>query len=108
MAYTEYTQLGRFMTAYIDAIEWTGSWTYGEGDSPHEGWEDDHQIYTDCVDFLARANIQDADLTEIAGHDFWLTRQGHGAGFWDRPEVYGKSQAERLTQLAETFGEYDL
>lgn len=21
---------------------------------------------------------------ECAGHDFWLTRNGHGAGFWDR------------------------
>ena len=21
---------------------------------------------------------------ENAGHDFWLTRNGHGAGFWDR------------------------
>ena len=21
---------------------------------------------------------------EIAGHDYWLTRNGHGAGFWDR------------------------
>lgn len=21
---------------------------------------------------------------ERAGHDFWLTRAGHGAGFWDR------------------------
>lgn len=20
----------------------------------------------------------------MAGHDFWLTRNGHGAGFWDR------------------------
>jgi len=21
---------------------------------------------------------------ELAGHDYWLTRNGHGAGFWDR------------------------
>jgi len=21
---------------------------------------------------------------DMAGHDFWLTRNGHGAGFWDR------------------------
>lgn len=21
---------------------------------------------------------------ELAGHDFWLTRNGHGVGFWDR------------------------
>jgi hypothetical protein len=22
---------------------------------------------------------------DYAGHDFWLTRNHHGAGFWDRP-----------------------
>jgi len=30
------------------------------------------------------------------GHDFWLTRNGHGAGFWDR----------FTTGVAETFGHY--
>ena len=24
---------------------------------------------------------------EQAGRDFWFTRQGHGAGFWDREEL---------------------
>jgi hypothetical protein len=32
-----------------------------------------------------------------AGHDFWLTMNGHGAGFWDGDwPVYG----EQLTKLA--------
>lgn len=41
-----------------------------------------------------------------AGHDFWLTRNGHGAGFWDGdwPENVG----ERLTKAAEAFGTFDL
>ena len=36
-----------------------------------------------------------------AGHDFWLTRNGHGAGFWDRElgEV-----GERLTDAAHAMG----
>ena len=40
------------------------------------------------------------------GHDFWLTRNHHGAGFWDRgyPEEMGKS----LTDAAHAFGECDL
>lgn len=41
-----------------------------------------------------------ADLWEQVGIDLYLTRQHHGTGFWDRPELYGKEQAERLTQLA--------
>lgn len=33
---------------------------------------------------------------ERAGHDLWLTRNGHGAGFWDGdwPEPYAKELAE--------------
>lgn len=40
-----------------------------------------------------------------AGHDFWLTRNGHGAGFWDRG--LGK-RGERLTEAAYVYGESDL
>lgn len=37
-----------------------------------------------------------------AGHDFALTRNGHGAGFWDR----GMGElGERLTDAAHAYGE---
>jgi hypothetical protein len=39
---------------------------------------------------------------ESAGHDFWLTRNHHGAGFWDRG--YGKT-GDKLTKSAESFGD---
>lgn len=41
-----------------------------------------------------------------AGHDFWLTRNGHGAGFWDGdlPEELG----DRLTRASENCGEVNL
>ncbi len=32
---------------------------------------------------------------EQIGHDLWLTRQGHGAGFWDR----GLPNGDKLTEL---------
>jgi len=40
---------------------------------------------------------------EMAGQDFWLTRNGHGVGFWDSdwPEDVGK----RLTEASEAYGE---
>lgn len=47
---------------------------------------------------------------EQAGHDFWLTRNGHGAGFWDGDWQDGngdKSRANRLTASAKGFGEVD-
>lgn len=39
-------------------------------------------------------------------HDFWLTRNHHGAGFWDGD--YPKAIGEALTNLAHSFGECDL
>lgn len=40
-----------------------------------------------------------------AGHDFYLTRNYHGAGFWDRG--FGKV-GEKLTAVSHTFREQDL
>ena len=39
-----------------------------------------------------------------AGHDFWLTRNGHGAGFWDR----GLGEiGDKLSTAAEVYGSVD-
>jgi hypothetical protein len=43
---------------------------------------------------------------EQAGHDFWLTRNHHGAGFWDRG--LGRMRGDRLTNLAHAYSETDL
>ena len=43
--------------------------------------------------------------TTQAGHDFWLTQNGHGAGFWDGDwPTYG----EQLTKLAKYYPEINL
>jgi hypothetical protein len=42
------------------------------------------------------------------GHDIYLTRQGHGCGFWDKPETYGsKLITDQLTRIAEHLGSVD-
>jgi hypothetical protein len=48
---------------------------------------------------------------EQIGHDFWLTRNGHGAGFWDR--YYGtdselRACVLRLSDAAKGYGSSDL
>jgi hypothetical protein len=46
----------------------------------------------------------DFDLWGRAGHDFWLTRCGHGAGFWDGDwPVYG----DMFTEVSKSFGNID-
>lgn len=68
-------------------------------------------IRDDCESFLfAGANLlselpfwygfgDDGSFSQ-AGHDFWLTRNGHGAGFWDRDLG---DLGDRLTELSETY-----
>ena len=60
----------------------------------------------DCAKFIRMAAIALAGSDmEQAGHDFWLTRNRHGVGFWDRPRFYGPAFAEQLTMIAKSFGE---
>ena len=50
--------------------------------------------------FLKEASPLLDDWTEEQiGHDLWLTRGGHGAGFWDRSLPNG----DELTKICEKF-----
>ncbi len=42
---------------------------------------------------------------QLLGHDFYLTRNGHGTGFWDRG--YG-DVGDELTKMAKPYGSYSL
>ena len=55
--------------------------------------------------FLSNAQqyLTTAQERDTVAHDFWLTRNGHGAGFWDGNYVYG----DVLTALAKLYGECD-
>lgn len=106
------TQHTLFLDAYITAALWSSTddndtpldETYTTGDISGELMD---QMIEDCGSFLARASLPNDKLAQ-AGHDFWLTRNGHGVGFWDRPEIYGEEKAQELSALAETFGAVDL
>jgi hypothetical protein len=47
------------------------------------------------------------DVAALAGHDLWLTRVGHGAGFWDGDwdSDYNHGDARPLTNAAKALGE---
>jgi hypothetical protein len=71
------------------------------------------QMNRDLSDFMEEAHeiLEDYEDEGIGmsddsiAHDFWLTRNGHGAGFWDR----GLGEAgDRLTQAAKAWGSCDL
>jgi hypothetical protein len=111
-------KLDDFTRAYITAALWAETDDAGEPlDSKYS--PDDlapetlQKIVTDCEKFqkdnaadLAAGpskTLRDCTSIEYAGHNFWLTRQGHGCGFWDGdwPEEAG----ERLTAASKKFGE---
>ena len=87
------------INAYLTAADWA--------DDTNVDYE---RAVTDCLAFLHRVESAGIDTYEMnpeqIGHDFWLTRNGHGSGFWDRPEVYGDDNAEKLSDIARAFGEY--
>lgn len=51
--------------------------------------------------------LQGDDLGSLAGHDLWLTRNHHGAGFWDKDQYdeLAENGGERLTKIAHEMGE---
>ena len=48
----------------------------------------------------------ESDVWELAAHDFILTRNGHGAGFWDGD--WSEPIATKLTDLCKKFGEIEV
>ena len=62
----------------------------------------------DCADFQASNAEHLADYPdENAGHDFWLTRNGHGCGFWEN-DFSTPEHCEALTAAAKARGSCDL
>jgi hypothetical protein len=110
------TSLDIFTAAYIDAALWSS--TDDQGNPLDSG---EHELATatrnamiaDCARFqqkcaLLLQSATDADASygdEYAGHDFWLTRCGHGAGFWGRGLG---SIGDQLTNAAHAYGDVDL
>ncbi len=109
------TELETFTQAFIEALYFADT---GEEGQPDTGAtlsdEARADIEADCRSWWRRlgcyvvsdvcADVGTEGPIVQAGHDFYFTRQGHGAGFWDGdwPEVYG----DKLTEAAKCYGEF--
>ncbi len=99
--------------AYIEALYSTDT---GDNDQPESTAELTPlclaKAFIDCRNFH-RALTRELPIAPPVfdwaqvGHDLWLTRNGHGTGFWDRPEVYGEDLCLWLTAMATAMGEHD-
>ena len=69
-------------------------------------------ILLDVIDFVTVVNREFPDWQEevepeMLGHDFFLTRNGHGSGFWDR-DYETEGLGDKLTALCKPYGEQGL
>jgi hypothetical protein len=123
------TDIDQFILGYKIAAMWSSVHMEDENDNcgtpfdqldPEPEWSEEAltAVKADCEAFclehendlldymLERAcNLVDGAAIEHAGHDFWLTRCGHGVGFWDR----GMGDlGKRLTEACKAYGSLDL
>lgn len=122
-AYVAGYPLAEIVAGYVECALWAGlDWTVT---TDHGGEEDNPRplddVYgPDDIDAESMALIE-ADVLTFArqawhvaetagwsadqfGHDYFLTRNGHGTGFWDR----GRSVGDHLSSMARSMGEMDL
>jgi hypothetical protein len=105
-----YGKLDNFAKGYVEAMFFTDT-GHLEDEDLHEATvaeladETWVEIERDCTAFqgvarelLTTAYTRDYDEMQ-AGRDFWLTRNGHGAGFWDRDQLKQDGLGDRLKKL---------
>lgn len=96
-------KLDTFTKAYIQCAVWSEGEDFTEDDLSPDTL---NEIVEDCRNFQTDYAEDIEGREEQAGHDFYLTRNRHGAGFWDGnwPEDVGK----RLTEAAHVYGTFQL
>lgn len=104
--------MNKLLKGYLDCALWS---TTGDNGDPLdtmysiEDIDEDflEQAELDCDSFYNSVKDilkdESQDLEEV-GHDFWLTRNGHGSGFWDGDYIEG----EKLSNVAKGFGEISI
>ena len=105
----------KFFNAYVEAALWssTDESTEQGGDPLDKNYDASdidrstlNRMMRDSIAFLKKNGDDIGSKYARAGHDFWLTRNGHGAGFWDGD--WPEPEATRLTRSSERYGPFDL
>lgn len=108
------SSLDEIMAGYVECALWSSSHMEDEDSTPVPFDEVDAEISDETMAQMREEVRQFVDANnddlltmdnEQIGHDFWLTRNHHGAGFWDRG--LGE-KGDRLTKSAQTWGACDL
>ena len=115
-----------FFDAYVEAALWSSTdesrpdggdpldQNYVPADIDRETFE---KMRADCAQFQTEnEKLLERYYAELprkawsgeaqAGHDFWLSRNGHGAGFFDREA--SKEVCDQLQEIARRWNSFDL
>ena len=103
--------IGLFIDGYTEAALW--SETGDDGRSLGETYTKANHLHPetvarfaeDCTRFVSANAALISGREEESGVDFWLTRNGHGSGFWDG--AWGEN-GDALTESSHTFGKAEL
>jgi hypothetical protein len=115
------SQIDTFTIHYIEAMLWAET----ANDAPeltddnddrsfHDlGYDADclapealEKVKADCAKFQEQFGHLFEGQEEEAGHDFWMNRNGHGAGFWDGD--WPEPQATTLDEGSKAFGQVNM
>ena len=123
--------LNEFFAAYVEAALWSSTDDDGKPLDKNHGVDDIapetlDKMRADCAAFLNHrlggrlieiAERLEAEgkylcpgrcgVIEYAGHDFFMTRNGAGVGFWEEGD-WPKGMGKALDELAKGFGTFDL
>lgn len=91
--------------AYIEAALWTSEADDYDIDDIDDNIKKEMKESVEYFVHIAGDYFSDLTNNQI-GYDFWLTRNGHGAGFWDRDYINDEDK-KQLTAISEILGSAD-
>ena len=110
-----------FLQGYIGAALWSTTDSRDEEGNDTYNLDDEFSdvseackaaMISDCTDFVEanRAALEafkeiTGRLDDYLGHDFWLNRERHGTGFWDRG---AGDLGDKLSDACKSYGGFDL
>lgn len=104
---------------FVNSYLATASWVTADSDENGEFTKESIEIARkDCLDFIGEVlnefglelgtdllNRNGIDVQYLSAHNFFLTRNYHGSGFWDSASLYdGQENADKLTTICENIG----
>lgn len=107
------TEFETFFLSFIETALWCSSDSNSDSDTSlqNQGYSIDdidscnlESLKTDCQLFFDENYSKIQTNISLAGHDFWLTSNRHGAGFWDGD--WEKEIGKELTEESHKYSEH--